>query len=487
MAAGAWGAAQAASPALVDAFEGKPRLIVLTDIGNEPDDQMSFVRLLVYSNEFDMEGLVATTSTWLRNTTNPHTLKEIIDAYAKVRPNLMLHAPGWPEAARLRDLVVTGQPRYGMAAVGPDRMSPGAQAIVAAVDRPDSRPVWISIWAGANTLAQALAHVRATRVPEAVDAFVAKLRVYAISDQDDAGPWIRREFPGLFYIVQPSTPDSADYYYATWTGISGDVYYRNGEGADGTTVTNAWLDTHIRSKGPLGTHYPRFAFIMEGDTPAFLGLVNNGLNSPAHPGWGGWGGRYIYRKPYGETRSIWTQGGHVGGGPSSQDEVVGVDGKPHVSDQATVWRWRTAFQNDFSARMDWTVEPFSKANHNPIAIVNGIEGSRPIVVDAEVGKPVILDAGASRDPDGQALHFRWISYPEAGYTLGRHMAGITLSNAEGPTTTIIPKSVCRPGWLPENMKCKDGVAHIVLEVTDTGTLPLTTYRRVILNVRASVQ
>ena len=47
-----------------------------------------------------------------------------------------------------------------------------------------------------------------------------------------AGPWIRREFPNLFYIVQPSTPTGGEYYYATWTGISGDAYYRNGAGAE---------------------------------------------------------------------------------------------------------------------------------------------------------------------------------------------------------------------------------------------------------------
>ncbi len=42
---------------------GNPRAVILSDIGNEPDDQMSLTRLLVYSNEIDIEALVATTST----------------------------------------------------------------------------------------------------------------------------------------------------------------------------------------------------------------------------------------------------------------------------------------------------------------------------------------------------------------------------------------------------------------------------------------
>ncbi|MCB1128715.1 MAG: DUF1593 domain-containing protein, partial [Verrucomicrobiae bacterium] len=44
----------------------KERVFVLTDISNEPDDEESLVRFLVYANEYDIEGLVATTSTWLR-------------------------------------------------------------------------------------------------------------------------------------------------------------------------------------------------------------------------------------------------------------------------------------------------------------------------------------------------------------------------------------------------------------------------------------
>ena len=44
------------------AAETCQRLFVLTDMGNEPDDSQSMVRLLTYSNKVDIEGLVATTS-----------------------------------------------------------------------------------------------------------------------------------------------------------------------------------------------------------------------------------------------------------------------------------------------------------------------------------------------------------------------------------------------------------------------------------------
>jgi hypothetical protein len=295
----------------IDNFAGHPRLIVISDIGNEPDDQMSFVRVLLYSNELDIEGLIASTSTWQKKALHPETMRTLIQAYGQIQPNLLLHTIGWPTAQELNTHVFSGQPAYGLAATGRGQSSEGAQAIIRAVDRKDERPLWVSIWGGANTLAQALLQVRATRTPAEVDQFIQKLRVYSISDQDDAGPWIRREFPSLFYIVQPSTPTGGEYYYAAWTGISGDDYYRNCAGADFTTVTNTWLDTNIRAKGPLGKLYPRFAFIMEGDTPSFLGLIDNGLNAYRRPDWGGWGGRYIYRQPYGESHPIWTQGGDL--------------------------------------------------------------------------------------------------------------------------------------------------------------------------------
>lgn len=476
---------QAIAPSHVDNFTGHPRIVVISDIGNEPDDQMSLTRLLLYSNQLDIEALIAATSTWQKNILHPETMRKLIRSYGQVRANLLLHATGWPTADELDSRVYSGQPGYGMAATGPDRMSEGAHAIIEATDRNDERPLWITVWGGTNTLAEALMHVRGTRAPAEVDKFIAKLRVSSISDQDDAGPWIRREFPNLFYIVQPSTPSGGEYYYATWTGISGDAYYRNCAGADFTTVTNEWLDANIRSKGPLGNLYPRFAFIMEGDTPSYLGLIDNGLNSFRRPDWGGWGGRYIYRQPYGETHAIWTQGGDLFSRVTSQDTVTGSDGRQYVSDQATIWRWREAFQNDFAARMDWTVKDYSHANHNPLVVVNGQSGTAPVTVDATLGEPVALDAAGTRDPDGQSLAYHWFHYAEAGST-DASLAAITISGGDTAKPVVTPTATCRPTWLRTGAPCPStGIAHIILAVTDSGSPALTSYRRIILTVHAA--
>ncbi len=488
--------------AQVDPYVARPRIVVMTDIANEPDDQMSLVRFLLYANGFDVEGLVATTSTWMKDKVRPDVILSLLDAYESVHPNLLAHAPGFPTAAALRGVVASGQPAYGMAAVGRGRASAGSDLIVRAALGPDPRPLWVLAWGGANTLAQALIDVRATRAPPEVDAVVSKLRVYAISDQDDAGPWLRREFPALRYVATPSTQDGEEYYVATWTGISGDRFYRNAPGADFTTFSDEWVNANVRAKGPLGKLYPFPCCIHEGDTPSFLNLIDNGLASAMSPAFGGWGGRYVWRQPSGEPRPFWTQGGDsYPGRDSSRDTVPGADGQTYSSDQATIWRWRQALQHDFAARMDWTLKGAREANHNPRVVVNGRAGTEPLVLQAEVGIPVTLDATGTSDPDGDALRFRWFFYPEAGTgipgqpVLVRRRPAAVAAGGEGgiPSAPAGGPPALPPRVVVENadharataLPQAEGVAHVILAVEDAGTPALTSYRRIILNMKAA--
>ena len=242
----------------------KHRVIVLTDIENEPDDAMSLVRFLTYSNQWDVEGLIATTSVHQKRELATWRIKEIVNAYGKVQPNLLKHEKGYPTAKYLLSVVKEGRPDYGMHAVGEGMDSEGSELIISSLERDDDRPVWVLVWGGPNCLAQALWKIKATRTPEEVDRLVAKLRVYTISDQDDSGPWIRKNFPGLFYIVSPGYHKFGGYHYATWSGISGDKFHGRFAGADFTLVDNPWLDENIRCKGPLGAQYPFMKYLMEG-------------------------------------------------------------------------------------------------------------------------------------------------------------------------------------------------------------------------------
>lgn len=456
-----------AGPTLGD----KQRLIVLTDIGGEPDDSMSIVRLLTYSNQIDVEGLVATTSVWMKTSTHPDAIREIIDAYAKARPNLLLHEQGFPTAESLLLKVTTGQPGYGIEATGIGKDTPGSDLIVKALESSDPRPLWVNAWGGVNTLAQALVKIRATKSPQEAARLLAKLRVYTISDQDDAGPWIRKTFPEVFFIFSPGP-----YENATWTAINTEV-----KGLDNTTISNAWIAQHIQQgHGPLGAAYPDVAWGMEGDTPAFLGLIPNGLNTPDRPDFGGWGGRYTLYTPSveglgetvsggipikPETRPVWSNA--VDTLAPYEAQTLGRAQRPAkttFSDyRVSLWRWRDDFQNDFAARMDWASKPYAGANHPP----------KPKLAHAHAltvrsGEMIALSAAGTTDPDGDSLSYLWFHYPEAG-------SWKTPIAPDGAENVFHVQFKAPEVTKPET-------AHFILRVTDKGSPPLTRYKRVIVTI-----
>jgi hypothetical protein len=165
--------------------------------------------------------------------------------------------------------------------------------------------------------------------------------------------------------------------------------------------------------------------------------------------------------------------------------VIGVDGKGYTSDQATIWRWRQAFQHDFSARMDWTLKEFKDANHNPVAVVNGDSGKEPLVINAKVGTPVTLSAAGTTDPDGNKVKYTWWYYEEAASAISKPVKPedvigergedelsvqpkVKIENSEGEEAKVIPQSA--------------GTAHVILTVEDDGEPSLTAYRRVIFTI-----
>lgn len=89
----------------------KPRVFILSDISNEPDDAESLCRYLLYANQFETEGLVACTSTWMKNKVCPQDMDKIVDAYAAVVDNLNKHVhpdSPYPAAEHLKSLIRKG-------------------------------------------------------------------------------------------------------------------------------------------------------------------------------------------------------------------------------------------------------------------------------------------------------------------------------------------------------------------------------------------
>ena len=164
----------AAVPPSLAQDDARPRLLVLTDISSltagvaEPDDAQSLIRLMLYANQFDIEGLIATSNLEHGQKTRPDLIRQVVDAYEKVRSNLLQHDPRYPPAKALRGCIKAGQKVAGpgvpvMESVGDGKDTEASEWIIGVVDRPDPRPVWVVIWGGSADLAQALWRVRRDR------------------------------------------------------------------------------------------------------------------------------------------------------------------------------------------------------------------------------------------------------------------------------------------------------------------------------------
>lgn len=168
----------------------RPRLLVLTDIGGDPDDQQSMVRLLAYANEFEIEGLIATSADipgeLEEPTVRPDLIQELVAAYREVRDNLVLHDPRYPPAESLAARIAAGNPLRGREHVGQGWDTDGSRRIIEVVDRAGAGPVHVTIWGGQTDLAQALWRVRETRGAEGLARFVAGMRVHDIADPGGA-------------------------------------------------------------------------------------------------------------------------------------------------------------------------------------------------------------------------------------------------------------------------------------------------------------
>lgn len=417
----------------------RPRVVVLTDFPpldvridsgpaqkrSDPDDIQSMVRFLLYANDFEVEGLVASSATFA-NVADKRNLLDILDLYDGVVGNLKKHDDRYPTADHLRSVTWQGSSgSYGRPAkdvLGPGKDSEASEKIIALLDHPDSRPVWFCVWGGSCDLAQALWKIKETRSAYELERLVSKVRVYLIGLQDGTGQWLLDTFPKLFVIAARTT----------WTGMFG-------------SEDLAWVVENIRNDhGVLGAVYPTVAMgvrpgVKEGDSPSFLHLVSavRGLNDPERPDQSSWGGRFVRVDP---ARNHWTD---------------------HPSGAATVRRWKDAFDSDFAARMDWCVKEFKDANHTPVAEVKG--GPER---GARVGETVRLVAEAA-DPDGDRLSCKWWQEADADSVA----ATVTVAGGDSPdeASFVVPDEPGR--WL-----------HVVLAVTDDGAPALTCYRRVVVRI-----
>lgn len=461
--------------------DSSPKVIILADMGNEPDEEQQMIHMLMCSNEFELRGLIAVTGWWLKSGPRPDLFFKLIDGYKKVYSNLQLHAQNYPTPQHLESITKAGQGQYGIEAVGEKKSSEGSELIEAVLLENDSRPIWIVVNAGSNTLAQALFDLNKKLSDLEMNNVIQKIRVYENGAQDNAGAWICHNFPGIHWIRS----NYQTYAYGGPRNTLGPNYWKpyqaNAKGQ------HEWLKENVQTNhGPLGELYPDryfeehgFICMEGGGTTPWIGLVNKGLFNIHEPSWGGWGGRFTrkkvpdqFSKYYNFVRPdelnnvpfyMYTEVSDTWQDPSS--------GIWYTNDNAPVWRWREAMYNDFTCRMDWCVKSFAEANHHPVAVIDDDKSDKFIYLDVLAGQQVQLSGQNSYDPDGDSLQYNWWQYQEAGTYSGKVLIKNTSKNSVAFT---VPSGAY------------DSSIHIVLEVKDDNPLgKLYDYRRVVLNVLPS--
>lgn len=474
----------------------KARTIVTTD--GEIDDVDSFIRMLLYANEFKLEGLIYSSSQWhykgnLKGTkftselestakrygertelrwSGTNWMEEILDEYKKVQPNLALHAEGYPTAAELKKLVKVGNIDFEGEM---EKVTDGSEWIKKVLLDENPQPVYLQIWGGTNTVARALKSIEEeykgkSNWDKIYEKVSKKAIIYAVLDQDatykkyiapnwpkvrvfynsnqfwclaypwtrvvpaELQPYLRGEFMAK-NIIQNHGPLLAMYYsWGDGQKINGDPEHNHGTREE---MEKAKMTPHD--------------FISEGDSPAYFQLLDVGLMNRDNPEYGGWGGRMVQSptNPYRwEDARTLTDFNHF---TKKQDASF-----PQT-------RWIDALQLDFAARADWCIKPYKEANHAPKILVEG--GN---IRKAKPGETIQIKASA-KDPDGNKVAFTFWQYAEAGNSPEK----VKIEPVQNSTASVT---------LPANAKAGD-TFHIIVEGKDNGTPELIRYQRVILEIK----
>ena len=473
----------------------KPRTIVTSD--GEVDDMDSFMRLLLYSDDFDIVGLVysssefhykgdgkgttftssmpyakqygtRTTLRWL----GTEWMQGFIDKYATVYDNLLKHDKTYPTPQYLKSIIRVGNIDFEGEM---DHNTEGSDFIKKILLDNNASPVYLQVWGGTNTIARALKSIedqyKNTAQWNSIYKKVSdKAILYIILDQDETyKKYVSVNWPDIKVIYNQNQFWSFAYPWKRVVAtefqpyLGGKWYAEHIKFNHGALMSSYFLwgdgqklvDDPDHTQGDTAearkNKMQQYDFISEGDSPSYFFLINTGMRNTEDPSYGGWGGRFVRSKT---NPHFWQDGQNV-------TDYNFFSKKEDAEFPQT--RWIDAMQNDFAARADWCVKNYKDANHAPVVKLN-----HDANVSGRPGTTVSLSASAN-DPDGNNLSYHWWQYREAG-TYDRK---IDIQNSEDKNASF---------HVPQDAKAGDTI-HMILEVKDSGTPPLTRYQRVIVTVK----
>ena len=456
-----------------------PRLRVIVTSDAEIDDECSLLRFLLYANEWDIEGIISTSSQYHwqgHDWAGDDWMEPYLDAYAQVYPNLVKHDSRYPTPQYLRERTALGNVK---AEGEMEEVTPGSQLLVRVLlNDADERPVWVQTWGGTNTIARALKTIEEEH-PERMAEVAERIRFVFIWEQDSTYQVYIRPHWGKCNIPT-IIADQFEAISYRWKQVQPPEIQKKFQGA--------WMKENIlENHGPLCSLYQAHKkgddgfdegdFRSEGDSLAFMYTIPTGLRSTESPDWGGWGGRYVrvrentWLDPVPVAGYVYPEGRWCGttawGRNSLREGTVSTAEQRRVYFRPT-WQWSEAVQNDFAARADWCVKSYEEANHPPVVVL-----AHAADLVAGRGAMVKLSARGTSDPDGDVLTYRWWQYREAGSYDG----AVEIQDARRQDASF---------RMPSDLDEGDTI-HIICEVTDDGTPPLTRYQRVIILCKPGIQ
>ncbi|MFN8352875.1 MAG: DUF1593 domain-containing protein [Spirosomataceae bacterium] len=495
--------------------ESKPRIIITAD--PELDDNNSMIRFLLYSTDLQIEGLIYASSmfhwkgdgkgtkwyvpgreydrfgmnqcpceSW-RWAKDEKFIHDIVDAYTKSYPNLKIHHKDYPTPEYLKSKI-----RYGNIEFDGDfsKDTEGSNLIKSLIldDKPGQ--LYITNWGGASTIARALKAIQEQLQFTAEwinirNKIIRKVVLLPSGDQDDTyANYIKPNWPEIEYRQFREAPN---YGYGAQL---------RAKDINKPLLTPAWMQENVTSRGALGSLYrvwgdgkqmvkgdkvdyfglsgytseelkkmgyfvwmppqEKGSWLGEGDNHTFMNMLGNGLRAYEKGNYGGWGGR---------TRAL-PEGPNMFAAETTAEQMAAQmgNGNNQANNEAVAFpEFFPAAQNSFAARMKWAVTPkFSDANHEPVVMIQG-----PLKIMVNAGQKVKLN-GIVSDPDGNKVSVKWWQMPAGSY-----QNKVEISNAESLQAEILVPKEATAGQ----------TIHVVLEATDNGLPALTSYQRVILEVR----
>lgn len=504
-----------------------PRTIVTTD--PELDDLNSLIRMLLYSNEIRIEGLVYASGQHhyagdpeagipaYRWKAGQSHIEDTLDAYDRVDRNLRRHDPDFPTAAELRSKY-----RVGNISVLNDisESTPGSRLIADVLLDDEPGPVYLQAWGGLSTIARGLLDIeeryKDTHEWDAIYEKVSrKAIITSFGTQDDTyETYIAPNWPQ----IENRRVNTGIWGYGTRNVILPE---------DRFLVDPEWTRENVSQVGPLGELYRIWGdgrFMAEFGGPQWEGNPRQDrcMPPPACPegpffddedffGFDSTLPENSRENLIARGYNVWTTlqppGAFISEGDSSNFALLIDNGLRNYED--ATWggwggrqvlrstdpllysppstaegdvnpatgtrtngfhasRWWRDIQMDFAARLRWTVTPDRRdANHEPTAI--GPRGR--LNIEVKPGQRVWL-AGAAFDHDVDEVSSTWWTYPEAG-TYGGSVDVSSIDVRRGAVGTFrVPRDAERGKTI-----------HLILEVTDDGTPAMTSYQRVVATVK----